>query len=462
MTTAIKTGDYVEVPKGTTVYELAWRHAYYDPKDNNPKASKTARVVQVDVVPLVLWVNDQDPTDMYPYDAARMTGNEGKTFTETQMGDIVKWSNTKWTHIANVKKVDPPEVKDTPAKAPTLRQQMVPKTIWKVTDAVPIYNTEKRNVVHPRGHTYTETYLVNHRNLDVDTQFTVTDKSSNNFPGIWGYNGELGSSGIWIPVEIVASSTASDVGKSTYLQLKDINGKIEQVGAAPVVPIFVIWDTATKSYYSGYDYQYGGNGTLKYKDKLAAAKKFNRLADVRAHALVQSGYYDGLPESWGSIPDWMGQEKSFDVPDTWEIVKIDKLTKNEIERIELIDTFKRSWKLRALTVKYGSAVRAIYSDLEKKNKLSEFSAVMVFGKKEDEKYYWNNELSDEERAEVKSSLSEIDAVDMKFGKGLFTQAVGLRDIGTAVVARLSYTGKLECQVLDLENLIEVVVNQPAQ
>ena len=196
---------------------------------------------------------------------------------------------------------------------------------------------------------------------------------------------------------------------------------------------------------------------LEYSEKLSKAKKFNRLSDVRTHALVQSGYYDDLPSAWGDVPDWMCGSKSFDIPDTWEIVKIDKLTKDEMDRVELIDTFKRSWRLRELTVKYGSAVRQVYSDLEKKGKLAEYSAMMYFSVKDNDKYRYDYELTEEEKAGVQEMIDRFDKTDLKAHKTKTGFAIAVKDDGTAAMARLMYTGKLDCGIVNFSTMREVVV-----
>jgi hypothetical protein len=244
---------------------------------------------------------------------------------------------------------------------------------------------------------------------------------------------------------------------------KDLVDNVEQLVAGKVEPVFFIYDTASDKYYKG-DGAYYDNNTHNWttdgfeyaKKGHKGARKFKRLGDVRAHVLNASGYYDGLPGA-ENLPDWMGGRKMFDVPETWEIHEIDKVTGTVIRKVELIDTFKRSWKLRDLTMTYGSAVRSVYSDLEKKKKLDEFSAVLLFTKKDkDNHYYWDADLTPEEQAEVDEAIAAIDKKDIKKGKGVDQRAFAIKDVTTGVMIRLSYQGSMEIKLIDFQNMVEVV------
>lgn len=455
----IKTGDFVEIPKGATYYH---RYGYGDKAGPQTLTRKT--VAKAEVHPVQThWKDGKE---------VRYTGTG---VTSVLVGWRVYWAD-KYTDLNNVTKVEPPAEKE--AKGPTLRQRMVKDTKWKVTAAFPhyvkdagVHRVSDRNP----NYTWTEFSIEQSGVVPEGAEFVVLENPETSYPGIDSWRRDdkskpqpVSADGLWVRVKFTAGERdgVSIVDKWAALRLTEMGTTIEQIGEADPIPVFYIFDKATEQYYGGYDSGTWNSlthertpGFIAYSTKLSKAKKFNRLADVRAHSLVMSGYYYDLPESWGSIPDWMDQGKSFDIPDTWEIHKIDKLSKKVMDRIELVDTFNRSWRLRAITVKYGGAVRAIYSDLEKKNKLDQFSAVMLFGKVKDDADYWSNELNDSERADVKACVSLMDKSDVKFGSGLFSQAVGVKDVDTAVMAKLSYTGKLKCQVIDLVTLTEVVENQ---
>ncbi len=329
---------------------------------------------------------------------------------------------------------------------PTLRQRMVKGSQWQLTGSVNVTKEVMGIRTRDDGSTYRWPEPAFDYAIPAGTPFAVTGKFKTYGPG-W-------ASGLFVPIKF---------GKTeTLVEFKAFKDKVEQVGDTVVEHQFVIWDKAEQKYYGGYDYDYNSPSTSKitYDAKLTKAKKFKRLADVRVHCLIQSGYYDHLPESWGSVPEWMCGGKMFDVPDTWEIVKLNKATKQEVERIELIDTFNRSWKLRTLTVKYNSAVRAVYSDLEKKGKLGEYSAMMMFAKPRDEKWgYWADELTDAEKNEVTALMNRYSGSEVKIQKTNTGFAVAVKDASTATMIYLTYVGSLKSVIIDFETMEEVVAQK---
>lgn len=439
----IKTDDFVEIPKGTEYRDVYGRDV-----------KLTTRKTIAKVIVREQQTHWKDGVQVY---------FTGTGVTSVHNGWQAEWAG-KLTDIKNVVKVDPPKEKEV-SKEPTFRQRLVAKTSWKVTTPFPVYST---HVVQQSGgtHTWTSRELLLLGDLPLDTEFTITDKASTGYPGVYSEE----SRGVWYPVIFTSDHQVNGVSvkdKKSWLRLSDINGNLEQVGQAEPVPVFVIWDTAKQAYYSGWDsgYDYtkrvATDGGVKYEAKLTKAKKFNRLNDARVHALVQSGYYDDLPAFWGDVPEWMCGGKLFDIPDTWEIIKIDKLTKTVMERIDLITTFKRTWKLRALTIKYGSAVRAVYSDLEKKGKLGEYQAMMVFTKKkDDDEWYWNYELTDEEKADIKDMADRFDKKDIKSHKSNIGFAAAVKDIDTAIMVKLMYSGTLTCSLIDFSKMDEAVADAP--
>lgn len=332
-------------------------------------------------------------------------------------------------------------------KAPSLRQRMVKGTKWKLTADAALSSSKQITYKDERGFPCVDQILEPRGVLPAGTEITITGKARAEAPGPgWYYKG------IWFPVTVN--------GVEDFVEFKELNKNPEQIGEAEAVPEFVIWDTEKQAYYTGHEYkknaQYRTDSEITYDAKLSKAKKFKRLADVRAHALVQSGYYYDLPESWGSVPEWMLNSKTFNVPDTWEIVKYDKLSKKEIERIELVTTYKRSWKLRDLTVKYSSAVRQVYSELDKKKKLGDYSAVMMFKKAKDcGNGYWAEELLPTEVADINNLMGRF-GDDVKIQKNTVGFAVAVKDAMTATMIRLAYMGELECVIIDFATMDEVV------
>jgi len=344
----------------------------------------------------------------------------------------------KYVKVSDIEKIEPPKKAERKDTGPTLRQRMQPGTKWKLTaDAKYIISCEQS---YTKGVPDTVVHGVAMAGSEIEViSFTTYG------PGYVSGN----------------FCCALVNGKKEYFEFKELNHDPEQLSEAEVVPVFCLRDKATgeffqESEYVSYDPQtWERSYQLVMTTKWSKYRKWNRLSDVRAALLNFSGYYDNLPGS-GNLPDWMGGPKQFDIPDTWEIVKFDKLTKKEVETLEAMDTFKRAWKLRDLTVKYGSAVRSTYSELEKKGKLDEFSAMLVFTVPEDRRdYWWNEGMTDEEKQEVKDTISTLNKCDVKVGKSTDQYAIAIKDVNTGVMLRLSYSGSLEIHLLDLKTLSEV-------
>jgi len=422
---------YIKVPKGTIVYDAG------DTWDIHPQTDKNGPSTRDMIV------------EFYGYASPNYEQRLA------QMPKIVVWSKgKKYCLDSDVEhNVEPPVRKEPETRKPpkvTLRQRIVKGSKWKLT--APATVIKPGNPVTKHGHSgvsWLEYSPVPDYDLPIGTEIEVTSKTSTAVQfdqPQWCY-----FNGVWVPIKVAGSK---DI---IWVEFKELNKNPEPVGEAVVEYLFVIQDKKTKKYYGGWEWPSEGfcGSCLQYADKITKAKKFKRLADVRVHALIQSGYYDNLPESWGSVPEWMCGRKLFDIPKTWEIVKLNKVTKEEISRIELLDTFNRSWKLRALTVKFSSAVRAVYSDLDKKGKLGEYSAMMMFGHKREEGQYWVEELEDEEKDEVNALLARF-AGDAKICKTNSGFAVAVKDAMTTTMIRLAYAGTLDCVMIDFETMEEIV------
>lgn len=365
-----------------------------------------------------------------------------ENFGATTADEILVWYDSKGVRYY-VKKSDVEMLAEAPVRAarkePTqprkvaFKDTLVKKSQWKLTKDVPLY----RDKPGTRYRQEDGAEIFNH--LLTGSIITIDDRLT--WSRIYNINTAL-----WIH--------ASSGGKKYAIRVEDLNGAVEQHGEPVVEELFLIVNKDTGQFYSGSEYCATGDDTVQYSDKLSKAKKFKRLADVRAHALIMSGYYYDLPESWGAVPDWMCYSKSFDIPRNWVIKKYNKLTKEEIQEIELLDTFDRSWKLRALTIKFGSALRKVYSDLEKKNKLNEFPAVIYFRKPDTAKYW--DELSPSDISEVRDSVAHLDKSSLKITESSQAMAVAMKDVSDAIAIRLSYTGELDVGVIDLKQMTEVL------
>lgn len=119
-------------------------------------------------------------------------------------------------------------------------------------------------------------------------------------------------------------------------------------------------------YYGGpdYDNNYYKNGEVNPKfGYFSKAKKFKDISKLKASVMYFTGY-TSFSESMEN--DGFGS-KLYDLDPTWKVSKINKLTYEEAEEIDIYVWYQNLLRLRPLTEKYGSAVRSAYKEYEKGN-----------------------------------------------------------------------------------------------
>lgn len=502
----VKTGDYIEFPKGTPV----WNDSYFNdfPAPSGRKMvveaikvhtvtiyqhddiqSYRCRVVPADGYPVRRGLNRPEGRTIHCFRAKsvkvsdyateaearaawpsgldrleewltewRAWDSEVKSCVIVEQGDFVEFGKNRYVRLADVKIVAAPEPKKEKVTKVTNQQLMIPKSVWKTDTEILLYLYSFGFNATSGQYESKKTMLVP---IPAGTEFTITGKAEKKHHPNDASDSMFAHMQLAFPIEYVAADGCKHTAWAFY---KLIEHSV-MVKGPDTIPEFVLLDTATNKFYAGNPYGYDiskqmwTNSDLAYSDRYTKAKKFKRLSDVRAHLLIQSGYYDNLPESWGSVPEWMSQSKNFDVPDTWVIVKYDKLTKLELERIEAIDTFKRAWRLRELTVNYGSAVRKLYSDLDKKGDLDNWSAAMFFvNKDEDAKWnsVWYEEFTDEQKKSFKDLAKQFDNNTTKLVLSNTSAAIAIKDVETAVMLKLSMSDSNNWLVVDFKTMSTIV------
>lgn len=377
-----------------------------------------------------------------------------------KIGSWGSYGDYKVVDMNLVKIVDAPKKAERKDTGPTISQLMQVGSKWKLTQDVDHYKARGTQQTAARsGYTWTEYEHVKDGTLPSGTLLTVVTKAESKQTS---YSAPLwpntSSYEMFVRFRDDATGTIYDI------KVAGLKECVEQIGEAEAQPVFVIQDSLTGHYYRTPEYGPDAEGVWRHGDlqmgeKFTQAKKWKRLSDVRSALLNMTGYYDGLPTD-GSLPDWLGGPATIeykDVPRTWTITKVDKISKKTLETIELFDTLDRAWRLRDLTVKYGSGVRSLYSELEKKNKLGEFSGMLVFTVAENKRNkWWHEGMTTEERAEITEALRAFDSKDIKKGKGASDYAIAVKDVDAAVMIKLQYSGELKCHLVDLTTLLEVV------
>jgi hypothetical protein len=419
---------------------------------------------------------------------------------------LVGWSkNNKWAQARHLEIAEKPEARKKQPKV-NLRQQMVDKSRWKFTQDVDIYygapngayhahidkwdkanprpdHNHCDNNAHQNWYTAREAMRKNaqetlgeytpklYRSIKAGEIFTVRGKFNTYFnPNGW-HGQRYGN---------VAEVQFDGEDKLVGLEYSMIKDFIE-AESIPTVDVWCLRHKPTGRFYLAPDYSKGNyrwknhyeedanedNGVdhQEMVDTFMKGKKWDNLGKAKTSILMMTGYYDGLPGADESLPEWGGGGKTFHMTEDWELVKFDKLARQEIGPVEdFHDWFKRSWELRELTVKYGSSVRTAYKALEKANLLDSQKGMVVFTETDEEKldnvgYHGDTTaISKEEQALIDAAIK---STQMK--KGTYKKATDFRSVavtfpnkGAAMMFKLAYNGKLKTTILDLETLKEAV------
>lgn len=389
-------------------------------------------------------------------------------------GVYLNYAGNRWVDFNKVAiGTKPGPRKESETKGPTFRQLFVPGTKWKVTKEFTLPAFKKVQKQNQHGHTWMETVMIENggSTIKVGTEFKVEEKNTTYGPGwVWLENDTRAANITWNKIKFdgvkaewsIPSKMKDCIERVMTTAVETNDDGTVKLDPKDIIPAYYIFDTKTGQYYKsdGATYQNGWTFSIEYADakkKHTGCKNWKRLADARRAVMDWSGYYVGLPGVDRSDNYFTGGDKKFDIPDTWEIHEIDKATRQVTRKIDIQGPLKRSWRLRELTVKYGSAVRQVYSDLEKKDKLDEFTAMVVFTKRDpSNNYYWDWELTDSEKAEIDSAVEALDKKDIKRAKGDTQVAFAIKDVATGLQIRLTYTGELEVALLNLGNLTEVL------
>lgn len=231
-----------------------------------------------------------------------------------------------------------------------------------------------------------------------------------------------------------------------------------------VASVYLIRNTATGLWYTGMDDTYGPHprhghlvhtaASPAFSEKYGKAKKFKRLADVRAHMLIHTGYYENLPDT-ETLPEWMACSIPIQWPSSIEIVELDKVSKTELRTLETHEHLTRAWRLRDLTVKFGSAVRAMYKKLEAKDLLGSYPAMVVFRDPELENT-WDYEMDADGAANVATLAKSMGKDKVLIIKHKTNVCLACVNEAVAWLATSLYSGALQSHVVSLTTLLEAV------
>jgi hypothetical protein len=435
---------------------------------------------------------------------------------------MVGWSKgKKWASARDLQIAEKPEARKKQPKV-NIRQQMVDKSRWKFTQDVDIYYGmanpvfDKHIADWDKANPRPERPIASHNVYSNDAEYADWKAKDDAFTAAWEAHHQARADmraaaeaniGEFTPVlyrKIKAGEVFTVCGKfNTYFHphgwsgqkygntaIVQFDGEDKVVGleysmikdfieaeAVPTVDVWVLRHKPTGTYYKGPDFSKGnyrwkdhyedGNG-IDYQemvDTFMKGKKWDNLGRAKTSILTITGYYQDLPGADESLPEWGGGAKTFHMTDDWELVKFDKLARREIGPVDdFHDWFKNSWRLRSLTVQFGSSVRTAYKALEKANLLESQKGMIVFTETDEDKlsnvgaYGDKTAVSEEELDLIDAAIA---SANMK--KGTFKKAVDHKSVavtfpskGAAMLFKLAYSGQLKTTVLDLETLTEAV------
>lgn len=310
-------------------------------------------------------------------------------------------NDRKATLVSNVSLAKAQEVKAPKPKTITKRNQMVVGSIW-VFDRdceISLWMTNPARTAIERRHggsgyardpewdkTPAQIY-VKALTIPAGTRIKIIGKSESAY---YSY-GSTETNGLMFPVEFPDGHRIeyhTDLGTgyknplySTYTRSRGPGSMgnmllpykaIADFVTAEAIPeelAYVLRDSATGQFFGGWETKHGyQTNNPKMVERFSSAKKYATASAAKASIRDFTGYNDGLEYNSDSPrEEWVANgSKKIDLPETWEMVAVDKTTVIEKEVIEIQEWFKDLMRLRVLTVTHGSAARGAFKKAEGK------------------------------------------------------------------------------------------------
>jgi hypothetical protein len=251
--------------------------------------------------------------------------------------------------------------------------------------------------------------------------------------------------------------------------------------AIPETLVYVLRDTATGEYFGGWkmlphrDPRWANNGELYTSDvpkmvtKFSSAKKYKNASAVKASIRDFTGYNSGINDEGEEINYIFADgKKKMDLPATWEMVVVDKVTGIEKEILDVQNWYRDLLRLRTLTQGCGPAVRAAYKKGEGKG----HGAIVLFQNRDRGLDYRGKPYEEAETFEDspdggKAALAAIkeatDAMGSKFDRVKLQSSVAVAcSMADAMAAKMTVDyHSLDITLYDFNTLEKIVESQPA-
>lgn len=162
-----------------------------------------------------------------------------------------------------------------------------------------------------------------------------------------------------------------------YLPYGQIEDAVEAL-SVPETLIYLLKDTETNQFFAGFHEDYSVHPPkfeLKMSDTVKGAKKFEKITNAHASIMNWTGYLEGM----SVYQQATNTEKKADLPATWVLVPVNKITLAEGTAIDIQKWYQELMRFRDITVKFGSATRALYKKLDG----TDFATIVAINSKGD-------------------------------------------------------------------------------
>lgn len=261
-------------------------------------------------------------------------------------GDLrfVSWGE-RMAHVGDVRIV---EAKKPRERAVTLRTLMTPGSVWRTTCDLRLTGLVATVDLNRKGYAKLPPLGVEDGGqmsrialLDIPavTEFTVDPKKKHR---ALGRNNGLGipiTAAIadfdWFVAEPDSFFQNPLTWNGMHLPLKQIEGAVELVEAATSTA-FVLRDEATGLLFGGFTEDWAKREThLRMVETFSSARKYATVANAKASIVAWTGRNPRRALSDGERPEWVGWDKVMDLPPTWILVEIDRVTLAERPTIDI-------------------------------------------------------------------------------------------------------------------------------
>jgi hypothetical protein len=222
--------------------------------------------------------------------------------------------------------------------------------------------------------------------------------------------------------------------------------------------IYKIFNPNNEMYLLLYDRDYENNNytvDLTWTDSFAKAKTNKMLNQSRQYMLGFTGYYQDMDFGGDYITEGIvSGVKATNMPNNLVIHEFDKITKEKLGEYPLQPYIDAMFRLRPLTVRYGSAVRAVYKEVEQSN--FSFDTIMLFDDKLEDDITVATKVTDL-KAQLKNMKLDKSTYKMKSTNNSVAIAFKTRNDATKFLLR--YVGTLNNIVVDSATLTEVSITE---